>query len=98
MRIEEALLGRVGHRVTMSVRVSMCAIGCSFFLGLSLDLRPHDQIPASHWSTLLPYHIVVGVVVVVVVVVVVKMDLVGLEPEVVKSPSLHSATTPKVLN
>jgi hypothetical protein len=30
-----------------------------------LVLRSHDQIPASHWSTLLPYHLVVGVVVVV---------------------------------
>ena len=32
---------------------------CDFFQGLSLALRSHDQIPASHWSTLLPYHMVV---------------------------------------
>ena len=25
---------------------------CNFFLGLLLALRSHDQIPASHWSTL----------------------------------------------
>ena len=31
----------------------------NFFRGLSLALRSHDQIPASHWSTLLPYHMVV---------------------------------------
>ena len=29
----------------------VCAIKCSFFLGISLALRSHDQIPASHWST-----------------------------------------------
>ena len=29
----------------------VCATGCSFFRGLSLALRSHDQIPASHWST-----------------------------------------------
>ena len=34
------------------VCLCVCAIGCSFFLGLSLALRSHDQIPASHWSTL----------------------------------------------
>ena len=45
-----APLGRVGHGVAMSV----CAIECSFFLGLSLALRSHDQIPASHWSSLPP--------------------------------------------
>ena len=33
--------------------------------------RSHDQIPASHWSSLLPYHMVVVVVVVVVVLVMV---------------------------
>ena len=27
-----------------------------FFLGLALVLRSHDQIPATHWSILLPYH------------------------------------------
>ena len=37
---------------------------CDFFRGLSLALRSHDQIPASDWSTLLPYHMVVVVVVV----------------------------------
>ena len=46
-----APLGRVGHRVAMSVEMSVCAIECSFFRGLSLALRSHDQIPASHWST-----------------------------------------------
>ena len=67
-------LGRVGLRVAMSVCLSVClfvclcvcAIECSFFRGLSLALRSHDQIPASDWSTLLPYHMVVVVVVVVV--------------------------------
>ena len=28
----------------------VCAIGCSFFLGLSVALRSHDQFQASHWS------------------------------------------------
>ena len=37
--------------VCVSVCVSVCAIVCSFFLGLSLALRSHDQIPASHWAT-----------------------------------------------
>ena len=32
-----------------------------FFRGLSLALRSHDQFEASHWSTLLPYHMVVVV-------------------------------------
>ena len=36
-------LGRVGHRVAMSGCVWFWAIGCSFFLGLSLALRSHDQ-------------------------------------------------------
>ena len=37
--------------------VCLCVpFSCDFFLGLSLVLRSHDQIPASHWSTLLPYH------------------------------------------
>ena len=31
---------------------SICAIGCSFFRGLSLALRSHDQFQASHWSSL----------------------------------------------
>ena len=35
----------------MCVCLFVCAIGCSFFLGLSLALRSQDQIPASHWST-----------------------------------------------
>ena len=47
-------LGRVGHRVAMSVClcvcVSVCAIECSFFRGLSLALKSHDQIQASHCS------------------------------------------------
>ena len=46
-----APLGRVGHRVAMSVCLCVCAIKCIFFRGLSLALRSHDQIPASHWST-----------------------------------------------
>ena len=50
-----APLGRVGHRVAMSVCGDVCgdvcAIECSFFRGLSLALRSHDQILASHWST-----------------------------------------------
>ena len=29
---------------------------CEFFRGLSLALRSHDQIPASHWSTLLAWN------------------------------------------
>ena len=49
-----APLGRVGHRVAMSRCVCVCAIGCSFFLGLSLALRSHDQFQASHWSSLPP--------------------------------------------
>ena len=32
-------LGRVGHRVAMSVLVCVCAIGCSFFLGLSTEFH-----------------------------------------------------------
>ena len=48
-----APLGRVGHRVAMSVCLSVClcvcAIGAVFFSrGISLALRSHDQIPASH--------------------------------------------------
>ena len=43
-----APLGRVGHRVAISrclfVCVSVCAIGCGFFRGLTLALRSHDQI------------------------------------------------------
>ena len=59
-------LGRVGLVVDMSVCVCVCLFvpfPCDFFRRLSLVLRSHDQIPASHWSTLLPYHIVVVVVV-----------------------------------
>ena len=37
------------------VRMSVCVVSvpfpCDFFRGLSLALRSHDQIPASHWST-----------------------------------------------
>ena len=29
----------------------MSVIFCNFFQDLSLALRSHDQIPASHWST-----------------------------------------------
>ena len=36
--------------VCMYVCMDVCAIECSFFRGLSLALRSHDQIPASHWS------------------------------------------------
>ena len=52
-----APLGRVGHRVAMSVCLSVCVClrhRVQFLLGLSLALRSHDQIPASHWSTLPP--------------------------------------------
>ena len=59
-------LGRVGLVVAMCVSLFLCfwvvPFSCNFFRGLSLVLRWHDQIPASHWSTLLPYHmeVVVG--------------------------------------
>ena len=45
-------LGRVGLGVAMSVVVCVCVSAPSsavFFLGLSLVLRSHDQIPASRW-------------------------------------------------
>ena len=32
------------------VCLRICAIGCSFFQGLSLALRSHDQLLSSHWS------------------------------------------------
>ena len=35
--------------------LGVCAIGCSFFLGLSLVLRSHDQFQTSHWSSH-PHH------------------------------------------
>ena len=38
----------------MSRCLWLCAIGCSFFLGLSLALRYHDQFQASNWSSLPP--------------------------------------------
>ena len=38
-------LGRFSHRVTISVCLSVRAIGCSFFPGFSFALRSHDQIP-----------------------------------------------------
>ena len=38
--------------------VSNVPFSCNFFWGFSLVLVSHDQIPASHWSTLLPYHMV----------------------------------------
>ena len=42
--------------VCLFVCVSVCLFvpfPCNFFWGLSLVLRSHDLIPASHWSTLL---------------------------------------------
>ena len=42
----------------MDIYIYICPFSCHFFRGLSLALRSHDQIPASHWSTLLPYHMV----------------------------------------
>ena len=50
-------LGRFDLVVAMSIYLSV-PFPCEFFQGLSLALRSHDQIPASHWSTLLPYHMV----------------------------------------
>ena len=47
-------LGQFSHRVAMSACVSVCAMGCSFFQGLSSALRLHDQFKASHWSSLPP--------------------------------------------
>ena len=44
-------LGQFDLVVAMSVYVFVCPFSCDFFLGLSLALRSHDQIPASHWST-----------------------------------------------
>ena len=44
-------LGSCFHRVAMSVPLSPFHV----FLGLSLDLRSHDQFKASHWSTLHHY-------------------------------------------
>ena len=49
------------HRVCRSVCLFVglsVPFSCNFFQGLSLVLRSHDQILASHWSTLLPYHMV----------------------------------------
>ena len=34
----------------LSIYISV-PFSCNFFRGLSLALRSHDQIPASHWST-----------------------------------------------
>ena len=46
---------RIGLGVAMSVRLCLtdwlCPLPMHFFQGLSLALRSHDQIPASHWST-----------------------------------------------
>ena len=39
----------------MSICLSVCTIGCSFFQGLSLDLRSHDQFQASHWSLVIGF-------------------------------------------
>ena len=36
----------------MSVCLDVCAIGCSFFQGLSLALRAHDQFHPYNWSSL----------------------------------------------
>ena len=53
-------LGRFGLVVAMlvclSVYLSDVPFSWNFFWGLSLVLRSQDQIPASHWSTLRPYH------------------------------------------
>ena len=56
-------LGRFFYRVAMSGCLCVVPFPCKFFLGLSLALRSHDQIPASHWLTNppplappLPYH------------------------------------------
>ena len=51
---ESAPLGRFSHKVSMYGCLSVCAIRWSFFLGLSLALRSHDQFQASHWSSLPP--------------------------------------------
>ena len=40
---ESAPLGQFSHRVAISVCLFVCAIRCSFLLGLSLALRSHDQ-------------------------------------------------------
>ena len=50
--------------VYISVYISVClsvTFPCNFFRGLLLALRSHDQFEASHWPTLLPYHMVVVV-------------------------------------
>ena len=53
-------LGRFFLIVAMSVRPSVSIYlvpsQCDFFRGLSLALRSHDQIPASHWWTHPPPH------------------------------------------
>ena len=52
------------QRVCLCVCLSVCLFvpfQCDFCLGLSLVPRSHDEIPASHWSNLLPYHIMVVV-------------------------------------
>ena len=46
MFTESASLRWFSHRVAISICLSVCAIRCSFFLGL----RSHDQFQASHWS------------------------------------------------
>ena len=55
-------LGRFGLVVAMSVCVFLTLFvydfvpfPCNFFQGLSLALRSHDQILASHWSILIMY-------------------------------------------
>ena len=47
---ESAPLGRFSLKVAMYRCLSVCAMRCSFFLGLSLALRSHDHFQASHWS------------------------------------------------
>ena len=39
------------REICLCVCVFLFPISCVFFRGLSLALRSHDQIPASHWST-----------------------------------------------
>ena len=47
-------LGRFDLVVAKSVHLCVCVFvpfPCHFFRGLSLALRSHDQIPASHWRS-----------------------------------------------
>ena len=47
------------RHVPLFVYLFVCLPIGYIFLGLSLALRSHDKITASHWSTLPPYHMVV---------------------------------------